>query len=149
MQVAEAVQHGFVLRDVMFDAHARVLGHEAMQAFGQLLLVTALLGADREPEHRWRERHGLQVIIVFVVRVVQHGVEMNLVDLRHRADVTRDGLGDLGMFLALQLVEVRELDRLACVPHKQLRAGPHGALVHAEDSHLADEGIDRDLEYVR
>ena len=42
--------------------------------------------------------------------------------------------GHLDVVLALQLEEVRELDRLACVADQQLRAGPHGALVHAEDA---------------
>ena len=92
VQVAEAVEHGLVLRGVMFDAHARVLGRQAMQAFGQLLFVAALLRADRQAQHRRRERDGLQVKVIFVVRVVQHGVEMDLVDLRHRADVARHRL---------------------------------------------------------
>ena len=74
---------------------------------------------------------------------------MNLVDLRHGADVARHGLGDLDVLLALQLEEVRELDRLARVADEQLCAGPHRALVHAEDAELADERVDRDLEDVR
>ena len=88
-------------------------------------------------------------MVILVVRVVQHGVEMDLVDLGHRADVARHRLRDLDVILALQLEQVRELDRLARVAHEQLRARPHRALVHAEDAELADERIDRDLEHVR
>ena len=149
VQVAEAVEHGLVLRGVVLDAHARVLGDEAVQRLGELLLVAALLGADRQPEHRRRERDRLQVVVVLVVRVVQHGVEVQLVDLRHGADVAGNRLRDLGVLLALQLVEVRDLDRLARVADEQLRAGLQRALVHAEDAHLADERVDRDLEHVR
>ena len=149
MQVAEAVEHRLVLRRVMLDAHARVLGHQAMQRLGELLLVAALLGADREPEHRRRERDRLQVEVVLVVRVVQHGVEVDLVDLRDRADVAGDRLRDLDVLLALQLEQVRDLDRLARVADEELRAGLHRALVDAEDAELADERIDRHLEDVR
>ena len=148
MQIAEAVEHRLVLRRVMLDAHAGILGHQPVQRLGELLLVAALLGCDREPEHRRRERDRLQVVVILVVRVVQHGVEMQLVDLRHGADVAGDRLRDLGVILALQLVEMRHLDRLARVADEQLRAGAHRALVNAEDAELADERIDGDLEHV-
>ena len=149
VQVAEAVQHGLVLRRVVLDAHARVFGRQPVQAFRELLFVAALLGADREAEHRRRERDRLQVEVVLVVRVVQHGVEVDLVDLRHRADVARHRLCDLDVLLALQLEQVRDLDGLAAIADEQRRAGLHGALVHAEDAELADERVDRDLEDVR
>ena len=87
--------------------------------------------------------------MILVVRVVQHGVEVQLVDLRHGADVAGHGLRDLDVLLALQLEQVRDLDGLAGVADEQLRAGLHRALVHAEDAELADERVDRDLEHVR
>ena len=133
---------------MVLDADAGILGHQAVQGLGQLLLVAALLAADREPEHRRRKGDRLQVVVVLVVRIVQHGVEVQLVDLRHGADVTRDRLRDLRVILALQLVEVRDLDRLARVADEELRARAHRPLVHAEDAELADERIDGDLEDV-
>jgi hypothetical protein len=48
--------------------------------------------------------------VVLVVRIVQHGVELDLVDLRHRADVAGHERIDLDVFLALQLVEVAALN---------------------------------------
>jgi hypothetical protein len=47
---------------------------------------------------------------------------VQLVHLRHGADVARDRLRDLDVLLALQLVEVCKLDGLARVAHEQLRA---------------------------
>ena len=74
----------------MLDAHAGVLGGELVQRIGKALLVAAALRLDRDAEHGRRKRHRLQVILVLVVRVVQHGIQVQLVDLGDRADVARD-----------------------------------------------------------
>jgi hypothetical protein len=85
VQVTEPVQHGLVLRRMMLDTRARVLGDEAMQRLGELLLLAALLGTDRDTQHCRREHDRLEVVVVLVVRIVQHRVEVQLVDLRDRA----------------------------------------------------------------
>ena len=149
MQIAHAVEHGLVQARVMLDAHARIFGDELVQSVRELLFFAAPLGLDREPGHRRRERDRLQVIVVLVVRVVQHRVEVQLVDLRHRADVAGNRVRDLRVLLALQLVQVRDLERLARIADEQLRAGAHRALMHAKHAEPADERIDVHLEHVR
>ena len=57
---------------------------------------------------------GAQVNVVLVVRVVQHRVELDLLDLGHRADVARHERVGLDVVLALQLVEVPGLERPSC-----------------------------------
>ena len=42
-----------------------------------------------------------------------------------------------------------DLERLARIAHEQLRARADRALVHADQAHLADVGVDRHLEHVR
>ncbi len=87
--------------------------------------------------------------VVLVVRIVQHAIELDLVDLRHRGDVAGDDAVDLDALAALQQEEVADLERLAAVADEELRVLRHRALVHAEDAELADEGVDDDLEHVR
>ena len=103
MQLAHAVQHGLVQARVMLDAHARILRDELVQSVRQLLLLAAPLRLDRQSGHRRRERDRLEVVMILIVRVVQHGIEMQLVDLRHGADVAGDGPRHLRVLLALQL----------------------------------------------
>ena len=86
--------------------------------------------------------------LVLVVRVVQHRVEVQVVDLGDRGDVARDRLRDLDVVLALELEQVRDLEGLLAVVDEQLRVLLHRALVDAEDAELADEGIVDDLEDV-
>ena len=52
--------------------------------------------------------------MILVVRIVQHGVEVDLVDLGDRADVARHERVGLDEVLALQQVGVADLERLAC-----------------------------------
>ena len=148
VQLAHAIQHGLVHRREVLDVDAGILGHQLVERLGQPLLLAAPLRLDRHAEHRRRELDGLEVEMILLVRVVQHGIEVQLVELRHRTDVARHGLGNLDGVLALQPVEVRELDRLARIADEQLGAGSHGALVHAEDAELADERVDGHLEHV-
>ena len=132
----------------VLDAHAGILGRELVQGLGELVLVAAPLGLDGDAEHRRRVSHGLQVEVVLVVGVVQHRVEMQLVELGDGADVARHGLRDLGVLLALHAEQVRDLHGLAAVADEQLGAGADRALVHAEQAELADEGVHDDLEHV-
>ena len=87
--------------------------------------------------------------MILVVRIVQHGVEVQLVDLRDRADVAGYRARNLRVLLALKLIEMRDLERLARIADEELRAGAYRALVHAEHAEPADERIDADLEHVR
>jgi len=51
------------------------------------LLVAMPLGLNRQPVHRHRKGQRLQMDVIVLRRVVQHGVEVQFVDLGHRADV--------------------------------------------------------------
>ena len=84
-----------------------------------------------------------------VGRVVQHVVELDLVDLGDGADVAGQGLAHLGLRLSAQHVEVPGLDRLPAVADEELPARGEPALVHAEHGEAPDVRIDLDLEYVR
>ena len=79
-----------------------------------------------------RELQRAQVDVVLVVRIVQHGVELDLLDLGHRADVAGDQRVGLDVFLALELVEVADLERPLAVADEELRVLRDRALVDAE-----------------
>ena len=148
VELAHAVKHRLVHRRVMLDAHARILGGELVERVGEALLIAAALGLDGEPQHRRRKGHGLEVILVLIVRVMQHGIQMQLIHLGDGADVAGNRLRDFRRVLAEQLVQVRDLDGLARIADEQLAAGTHGALMHAQHAELADVRIDGDLEHV-
>ena len=88
--------------------------------------------------------------LILVVRVVQHRVEMQLVDLRHRADVA----GHAALVTSACSLPSR---RNRCATLKGLRASPTNSWLPlrtvpwwiAEHAELADERIDGDLEHVR
>ena len=86
--------------------------------------------------------------LVFVVRVVQHAVEVDLVDLRDRRDVAGHRRRDLDRLASLQHEQMSDLERLAAIADEKLRVLGHRALVYAEHTELADVRIDDDLEYV-
>ena len=108
-----------------------------------------LLGLIANAVHRRRELERPHVDVVLVVRIVQHAVELDLVDLGHGADVARHDLVDLDVLLALQHEQMPDLERLAAVADEELRVACDRALVHAEDAELAHERVDDDLEHVR
>ena len=86
--------------------------------------------------------------LVLVVRIVQHAVELDLVDFRDRRDVARHGAIDLDLLATLQHQQVADLERLAPVADEQLRVAGDRALVYAKDAQLADERVDDHLEHV-
>jgi hypothetical protein len=88
----------------------------------------------------------LQVNLVLVVGVVQHHVAMDVVDLGHRANIARNAGGDFGMFFAVELEQVADLERFAAVADEELAVLGDRALVDAENAELADEGVDQYLE---
>ena len=88
---------------------------------GDLLLVAARFGRDRQAVHRRGERQRLEVHAVERVIVVQHVVGVDVLDLGHRADVAGDDLVGFLVLLALQMEDVAELDRLFVVADEDLR----------------------------
>src|SRR3954465_7933952 len=132
MQIRKPADHALVQLLVVLDAKARIFLAEPLQRGCELLLLTLVRGLDREAEHRHREIERLQVDLVLVVRIVQHGVEMDFLDLRDGGDVARNGLLDLGVILAAKLEEVADLERFLAVVDEELRIFPDHALVDAE-----------------
>ena len=61
--------------------------------------------------------------VVFVVRVVEHGVEIYFVNTRYRTDVTGQTQRHLLVIGAVKFQQLTDFDRLACVTDKQLVAG--------------------------
>ena len=72
---------------------------------------------------------GLQVDVVLVVRVVQHGVERDFVDLGDGRDVAGHARIGFDVLLALQQEQVADLERLAAVADEELRSRRDRALV--------------------
>ena len=125
-----------------------ILGGHLVQHVGDPLLVAAALRRDREAVHRHRELERPHVNLVLVVRVVQHAVERDLVDLRHRGEIAGHRAVDLDVLAALQHEQMADLEALASLADVELRLLRHRALVHAEDAQLADERVHHDLEHV-
>ncbi len=149
VQLAQPAQDGLVQHRVVLDDKRWVFGRHPVQHFGDALLVATALGRDRHPAHRGRELERTHVDLVLVVRVVQHAVEIDLVDLGDGGDVARNSSGNLDGLATLQHEQVPDLEGLAAVADEKLRVLGDRALVHAEDSELADVRIDDDLEHVR
>ena len=149
MQLAEAVDDGLVGVRHMLDLQARVFIDQLLQDLPHALVVAAALGLDRQPVHGDGEVQRLQVDMVILSGIVQHRIEVDLVDLGHRADVARLAALHLDMVLALQHEQVPHLEGLAAIADVELAVFGDGALVDAEDAHLADVRVDRDLEHMR
>src|SRR6185312_13158380 len=146
MQLAGAVEDRLVDRGVMLDADAGILRGELVQRIGEPLLVAAALRLYRQAQHRRREGNGLQVVLVLVVRVMQHCIEVQLLYLRDRADIAGTRFRYFHLFLAGELIKMRGLEGLARVTDEELGAGAHRALMNAQHTQLADIRIDGDLE---
>ncbi len=149
MQLAQRAQDRLVGRGVVLDHERRILGEHAVQHVGDPLLVAALLRRDRDAVHRHWEFERPHPDLVLVVRVVQHGVEDDLVDLGDGDDVARHGTVDLDVLRALQQEEMPDLERLPALADEELCVLGHRALMDAEHAELADERVDDDLEHVR
>ena len=78
-----------------------------------------------------------------------HTVELDLVYLGHRRDVSGHGAVDLDVLSSLQHEQVANLERLAIVADEKLRISRDRALVDAENPELAHERIHHHLEHVR
>ena len=82
------------------------------------------------------------------MRVVQHRIEVDVLDLGHGGNITWHGHVDLGIRFALYAKQMVDLERLATVIDQQLAVAADRALPHAEDAELAHERIVDDLEHV-
>ena len=98
--------------------------------------------------HRHRELQRLQVDMVVLGGVVQHRVEVQFLDLADRAQVPRQGARHFRELLALQHEQVADLERPPSVADEQLAVARDHSLVYAQDAHLADVRVLRDLEHV-
>jgi len=149
VQVADATQHGLFGRCRMFDHQGRVFGGQCRQRLGDLLVVGAAFRLYRQAEHRFGKCHRLEVDMAVFLGVVQYVVEVDFVDLGHGTDVAGDAATDFDMFLALQLEQVANLERLARVTDVELGLLGDRALVDAENAELAGKRVGSDLEHVR
>ena len=148
MQLAEAVDDGLVGAGHVLELQARVFVDQLGQDLPHPLFVAVALGLDRQAVHRLRKGQRREVDVVVLGGVVQHRVEVDLVDLGDRGDVARQRLRDLDVVLALQHEQVPDLEGLAAVADVEQAVLRDRALVNAEDAEPADEGIDRHLEDV-
>jgi len=149
VQVAQRTQDRLVRRAVVLDDERGVLGRHPVQHFGDALLVAALLRRDAHSLHRQRELERPHVDMILIVRVVQHAVEIDVVDLRDRGDVAGHGTLDLDVLASLQHEEMADLEGFPAVADVELRVFRHRALVDTEDAELADEWVHHDLEHMR
>ena len=128
---------------------AGVLVHQLGHDLPHALFVAVALGLDGQTVHRLGKVQRLEVDVVVLGGVVQHGVEMDVVDLGHGHDVAGASAVDLDRVLALQHHQPAHLEGLAAVADVQQAVLGDRALVHAEDAHAAHERVHRHLEDMR
>ncbi len=92
MQLAEAVDDRLVGAGDVLELQARVLVDQLGQDLPHALLVAVALGLDRQAVHRLGKGQRREVDVVVLGGVVQHRVEVDLVDLGDRDDVARQRL---------------------------------------------------------
>ena len=149
MQLAQAVDNGLVGAGYVLDLQAGVLIDQLGQDFPHPLLVAVALGLDRQAMHGLGKRQRREVDVIVLGRVVQHRVEVDLVDLGHRDDVAGQSAWHFDMVLTPQHEQVADLERFAAVTDVQQAVSGHRSLMDPEDPHAADEGVHRDLEDMR
>ena len=143
---AETADDRLVAGRMAFDDKGRIFHGQLAENVKQALLIALLLRLDRQAGHRLGKFERHQVNVVLVVRIVQHAVELDFIDLGDGTDVARQQLIDLHRVLALQLVEMGHLDRPLAVADEELHVLLHCALMHAENADLAHIGVGNDLE---
>ena len=148
MHLAEAADHGLLGLEVVLDGQAGVFIKEAVQGFGELLLVTVFLCRQGQAENGLGIARRHQVEVVLVVGVVEDGVPVDVVHPGHGADVAGNADFDLGLGLALDAQQVTDLEGLAGVADEELGVGCDRALVDAEQAEFAAEGVVAHLEDV-
>ncbi len=146
VQLAETAHDGLLGRADAFDDQRWVLGGEFMDRAGELGLVGVVLELDRQAVHGLGQGQGLEMHRVQVVALVEHGIEVDLVNLADRADVARPQLINLVGLLALAFEQVTDLHGLLGIADDDLGLGLERALMDAEDAQLPDERVGRALE---
>ena len=136
-------RHTFEPRDV-----AEQLRRDLAVAVEQALFIALAPRLHRQPVHRLGELQRAQMDVVFVVRIVQHIVKADFVDLGNRPDVAGLQGRHFQEVLALQAVQMGDLERAFGGADKQLRVAAHRALVHPEHAELAHERVDHHLEHM-
>ena len=148
MQLSQSANDSFVQCGLVLHAQRGVLSRHAMQHVGNFLFVAVARGFQSKAKDRLREVQRLEMNVIVFLRIVQNGVEVDVIDLGDSDDVSRHGGIHFHVILALQPVQVRHLERLAGIADKQLRIRRHRSLMHAEYAELADKWVDFHLEYV-
>src|SRR5919106_6131896 len=118
-----------------------------MQSIGYFLLVAATLGRNRQSMHGCGKRNRPQTDVIFLVAIVQHGIEVKVIDLRYSTDVARDPSLHVGLVFAHQTQQMPNLKGLAPVTDKQLAVFNDSPLMNAEPPQATDKGINGDLEH--
>ncbi len=93
VELAHAIEDRFVQRGVMLDANAGIFGGELVEGIGEVLFVAPALGLYGDTMHRRGEGDGAEVVLIFVVGVVEDRVEAQVLHFRDAADVAWDALG--------------------------------------------------------
>jgi hypothetical protein len=92
-----------------------------VQDLEQPLLVGLAPRMHGQAVHRQRELEWLQMNMVFVMRVVQYAVELDFLDLGDGTQVARYQRFDLDIILALQAIDVADLERTLAIADEELR----------------------------
>ena len=87
MNLAQPTDDGFIARRVALDHEGRILHRQLAENIEQALLVTLLFRLDSQPGHRLRKFERYQMDMIFVVRVVQHGIEIHFFNFGNRPDI--------------------------------------------------------------
>ncbi len=132
VELPHTVQDSLVDTRVVLNANTRILGCQLVERVRETLLVSPPLRLDGNPQHGRRKAHGLEMIFILFVRIVDDGIEMELFDLGCDADVSRNGCGDLCGVLPHDFVQMGDLHGLAAVADKHEGARTQRALVDAQ-----------------
>ena len=146
MHVGQAADHRFVQNGVVFDDHRRVFGLHLLEHFAHAAFIAAAGGLDGKAVHGFRECDRTHVNASEFRVAVNDRAVTQFVDLGDGADVTRAERVGFSRILALQNERMRSLDALLAVVDVDDGVLLHRALMHAEDTDLADVRVVDDLE---
>ena len=149
MHVAKPANDSFVGGRVTFDFKAGVFHLELVQNVEQALFIDLTFGIDGQPQHGLGKFQRTQMDVIFSVRVVQHAVKIYLFDFCNGAQISWHQGRNFDKFLALQLIQMADLDGFFCIANKKLGLFFKCALVHAEYAYFAHVRVSNNFEHVR